>query len=97
MTKTTDVVETVRARLNDGRQITAQDIRALIEVIDSLRSDVIAFGGPAMVEWARSHALPNGYLYPTHYDILAKAGARMDDFERAALEATIELKRSVLL
>ena len=44
---------------------------------------VIAFGATAMHQWAQYHGLPRGHLHPEHYDILARAGARMDDFTRA--------------
>lgn len=50
--------------------------------IEDLRISVIAFGAPTMVEDARLHGLPKGHLWPSDYDILARAGARMDDFVR---------------
>ena len=50
--------------------------------IDDLKTSVIAFCGPYAAEYARNHGLPRNHLHPTHYDILAKAGARMDDFVR---------------
>jgi hypothetical protein len=50
-----------------------------------LRALVIAFGAPWVVTYARERGLPEGHLYPTHYDILARCGARMDNFTRAAL------------
>lgn len=46
---------------------------------------IIAFSAPWAVTYARDYGLPDGHLHPTHYDILAKAGGRMDDFTRAAL------------
>ncbi len=50
-----------------------------------LRETVIAFTAPHAVQYARDFGLPEGHLHPTHYDILAKAGARMDDFTRAEI------------
>lgn len=64
--------------------------RALIAEISRLQAEnadlkisVITFGAPWIVELAKDHGLPKGHLFPHHYDILAKAGARMVDFTRA--------------
>lgn len=45
------------------------------------------------IPFAILHAAPygknyfgDGYLYPTHYDLLKEAGARMDDFKRASVD-----------
>lgn len=48
-----------------------------------LRYSVIAFAAPWATNWAQDHGLPRGHLHPTHYDILARAGARMTDFVRS--------------
>lgn len=44
---------------------------------------------PYIAVWATSYArergLPDGHLYPDHYDNLAATGARMDDFTRATM------------
>ena len=53
--------------------------------LDDANSSVIAFGAIRAVEYAKSIGLPKDHLDPVHYDILEKAGARMDDFTRAAL------------
>lgn len=63
---------------------------AMAAEIKDLRESVIAFGAPWAVEYARDHGLPPGHLAPTHYDILARAGARMDSFTRAAGFASTE-------
>ena len=63
----------------------AAEIATLKTERDDLRTTAIAFCGPAAVEYARTAGLPDGHLYPAHYDILAAAGARMTDFVRAAL------------
>jgi Lar family restriction alleviation protein len=56
---------------------------------DDLKLSVIAFCSPWAVEHAKKLGLHDRHLHPTHYDILARAGARMDDFTRADLtEAT---------
>ncbi|WP_158247940.1 Lar family restriction alleviation protein [Paracoccus sp. SY] len=52
---------------------------------DDLKSSVIAFCAPWAVQHARDAGLPKGHLHPTHYDILERAGGRMDSFTRAAL------------
>jgi hypothetical protein len=56
---------------------------ALAAEVADLKISVIAFGATAMHQWAQYHGLPRGHLHPEHYDILARAGARMDDFTRA--------------
>lgn len=44
---------------------------------------VVAFGSLWAVQFAADHGYPRGHLQPQHYDILKKAGARMDGFTRA--------------
>lgn len=51
---------------------------------------IIAFSAPWAVTYARDYGFPDGHLHPTHFDILAKAGGRMDDFKRAALATEAE-------
>lgn len=68
-------------------ELVAEARREMQTEIDDLRTNVIAFCGPWAVTWARDFNLPNGHLHPTHYDILARAGARMDDFTRAEVDA----------
>lgn len=53
--------------------------------IADLKLSVIAFAAPHAVCWSAERGFPPGHLHPTHYDILAKAGARMDSFTRATL------------
>lgn len=55
---------------------------AAADEIDRLRSEVISFCGPHAARHAEEHGLPPGHLHPVHYDILARAGARMVDFVR---------------
>jgi hypothetical protein len=52
------------------------------EEIERLRVEVIAFGTPWATQYARDHGYPDGCLHATHYDILARAGARMVAFTR---------------
>ena len=52
------------------------------EVAD-LKSWVITFLAPFAVEYSNAHGLDG--LYPTHYDMLERCGARMVDFKRAEL------------
>lgn len=58
---------------------------ALREEIADLKMSVIAFGAPWAVSHAKNIGLADGELHPAHYDILARAGAQMDSFTRAAL------------
>jgi len=57
-------------------------------VVAELKQYVVTFCGPWAVQYSRDFGLPEGHLHPTHYDILEKCGARMDDFTRAKLEAS---------
>ena len=54
--------------------------------IADLKELVVAFCGPWAAQFAKEWGLPKNHLHPTHYDILARCGARMDDFTRAELE-----------
>ena len=54
--------------------------------IADLKTSVVAFGAVWAVQYARDYGLPDNHLHPTHYDILLKAGARMDQFVRADIE-----------
>jgi hypothetical protein len=70
------------------------DIVALLSEVDRLssevavlRSSVIAFCAPFAVRYAAEFGCPPEYLHPTHYDILARAGAKMDDFVRGEEDA----------
>ena len=56
-------------------------------MVDDLKQSVIAFAGPHAVYYALSMGLGKDTLHPGHYDLLAKCGARMDDFKRAILGA----------
>jgi hypothetical protein len=58
---------------------------SMIHEIEELRRDVIAFCAPWAASYGRDHGLPDGHLHPTHYDILARCGARMDSFTRSEL------------
>lgn len=67
----------------------------LLATIESLRAELaeanltlVAFAAPTMVQYAKDCGLPKNSLHPNHYDILAKAGARMDSFTRAEIERT---------
>lgn len=57
-----------------------------------LKEAVIAFAGPWAAQWAREHDLPESHLHSQHYDLLERCGARMDDFNRAALSPSEEQK-----
>jgi hypothetical protein len=77
-----------------GDEIGAATLRALLAERDALKAEVedwkmsfIAFAGPAAAQHARDSGLPDGHLHPHHFDMLEKAGARMDSFTRARGEA----------
>lgn len=53
--------------------------------LDELRTDVIAFCAPWAASYAADHGFPPNHLHPTHYDILAKCGARMTSFVRGEI------------
>jgi hypothetical protein len=70
----------------------SQGIRDLLQLVNDqraeiadLKTSVVAFCAPWAAQYAEMFGLPAGHLHPTHYDILAKCGARMDDFTRADL------------
>jgi hypothetical protein len=70
-------------------------IRALAAERDALRAEladanhtIVAYVAIQAVHHAEDLGLPKGHLAPHHYDILQKAGARMDSFTRAALDAS---------
>lgn len=50
--------------------------------IEELRIEVLAFGAPYAVQYAKEHGRPEMHLHPAHYDALKNAGGRMDDFVR---------------
>lgn len=72
--------------LMDRIEDDAATITALQAEVADWKQTAIAFGAPYMVQYAEAHGLPKNHLYDVHYDILERAGARMDDFTRAALE-----------
>ena len=62
-------------------------VRELEGALADANVSICAFAGPWAVRYARDFGLPEGHLTATHYDILEKAGARMDSFTRAARQA----------
>jgi hypothetical protein len=52
-----------------------------------LKEWVVCFGSLWANQYAREFGFPDGHLHPTHYDILKRCGARMDDFVCANLDA----------
>jgi len=77
----------------------AATLRALAAERDAMRAEladanntIVTFAAPHAVRYAKEFGLPKGHLHPVHYDILARAGARMDSFIRAALDALQEKK-----
>lgn len=63
----------------------ALEVERLTAENADLKNSVVTFCAPWAVRYAEDHGMPEGHLHPTHYDILANAGARMAHFTRAAL------------
>lgn len=85
MTKPNIPVDLAEARRLAGGNVgplAGAMMERMADEIADLRISVIAFCAPAAAKFARDHALPKNHLYPTHYDILKRAGARMDSFAR---------------
>ena len=60
-----------------------RDRRVEVEAeVADLKQTVIAFAGPAAARYALDAGFAKGELHPTHYDVLARCGARMVDFKR---------------
>lgn len=59
-------------------------IEALEAEVADLKVWVIAGLGPHAVQYAKEHGFAPGELYPNHYDVLARCGARMVEFKRGA-------------
>ena len=65
-----------------GPALSATEIERLRAEVAELRASVVAFGAPWAASYAEQHGAPKGAFHHRHYDILAAAGARMDDFTR---------------
>lgn len=85
---TMTAADTKAMRRMHPNDVSARDLDAWAAEIEDLRTSTIAFGSIAAVAWAAEWGLPDGHLHPRHYDILARAGARMDSFTRAAEQNT---------
>ena len=69
----------------DEIQSLRQRVERLEGALREANETIVAFAGPWATKYARDIDLPLGHLHPTHYDILEKAGGRMDAFTRASL------------
>lgn len=69
-------------KANVERSEAAACIRELVSELEDARASVRAFAAPWAVTFARERGYPDGALHFDHYDILAAAGARMNDFTR---------------
>jgi hypothetical protein len=84
VTETTDITERLRdcwPAWKIAGEAADEIIRLRAENAD-LRVSVVAFGAPWAVQDAQDWGAPPKHIHHTHYDILARAGARMDDFTR---------------
>lgn len=71
-----------------AQAIAAWNTRASDKEVEEWKQNFIAFAGPAAAHYARTFDLPDGHLHPQHYDLLKRAGARMDSFTRAEIGET---------
>jgi hypothetical protein len=69
------------------RALAAENAALRAELADANHT-IVAYVAIRAVHHAEDLGLPKGHLAPHHYDILQKAGARMDSFTRAALDAS---------
>ena len=58
------------------------EIARLKADLDDANTSVIAFAAPCAVRHGKDRGWKPGEIHATHYDILKKAGARMDSFIR---------------
>ncbi|HEY9219570.1 MAG TPA: hypothetical protein VIO94_16095 [Phenylobacterium sp.] len=82
---------------------TGADMRILIEAADALASKdeeirdlkqtIVAFCAPWAVAQAHNHGLPEGHLFPSHFDILERCGARMVAFTRHDFQGGSDVSR----
>ncbi|WP_367347603.1 hypothetical protein [Sphingobium yanoikuyae] len=89
-----DTLREIADRLQSVAAATAAkdaEIARLREALAEANSHVVTFASIAACRYAADHGLPDGYLHPTHFDILDKAGGRMDYFTRAALSEAREV------
>ncbi len=66
------------------RSLQARCAEVVVESAD-LKLSVVTFCAPYAIRYAGDYGLPSGHLHSTHYDLLEKCGARMDDFTRDTL------------
>jgi len=76
-------IETLAA---ENAALRADNDRLRAELADA-NETIVAYVGVYAARHAEACGLPKCHLAPHHYDILKKAGARMDSFTRAALDA----------
>jgi hypothetical protein len=72
---------------SDGAWVHYDDYAALRAELADANHTIVAYVAIRAVHHAEDLGLPKGHLAPHHYDILQKAGARMDSFTRAELDA----------
>lgn len=67
---------------NRDESAIVKDIKRMEAEIRELKELVVVFCAPHAVQHGHDMAWPSGHIHPTHYDILARVGARMTDFVR---------------
>lgn len=75
-----------RYNLGQSEALNREAFEDMQREISDLKTTVIAFAGPWAAQWAKDRGLPDGHMHPTHYDLLARCGARMASFTRAEKE-----------
>ena len=95
-----DLVARIRGRLNDAPMPSEHLLDEAADTIERLERElaeasqtIVAFAGPWAVAYAKERGLPEGHLHAVHFDILKKAGARMDSFTRAAIKERTDNER----
>ena len=99
MTDEQDIVERLRAMphcscatmFDPDKPSITEEAASLIERlrrdVEELKETGVSFIAVHAIRWASDSGLPRDHLHPTHYDILARFGARMDDFVRHEQDA----------
>jgi hypothetical protein len=78
-------VEELRAEVamkQEQARIMAEERDEAREALKDANESVVTFCVLWAFQYAADHGFPNGHIHPTHYDILKKAGAPMNDFAR---------------
>lgn len=79
---TARIIDQVAEAIYDASEIKMMHRPLFVDLLDCDQEDYRNMARAALAALATA-GLPDGHLHPTHYDILARAGVRMDRFTRA--------------